>query len=406
MIITKPTQLTYSKLCEFFNSEPITSRTKQANEDRKNQINYFRTQFNGEIKYNKKKSTYTLIPLLHKADLEKIEKLEDAREKGLTVTLHSGEEISIVPNNCISKVGFQNYIYYMAKHFWGNRKSEFYLMCLHPIAFYNRIFNNYYQYDEIDGFTYLTKSSLYNPYVLIAGRDLLFKRIGSHVDSALKALKKNGYLDIWEYYVTNLGQKLDEEQMKPFINYACKQMNCINEGMAIEKDSKTYFKLRNEAFQESLNKGKIRGFEQFKNSELYVKEKKFEIFSGGNTNFSALQMNQDQLLDILDDYCKVFYKRIEKGFNEKGIIIKQDKKDIKVGYDFEEEVRACYLDYITLDRNSFISPKQFQQQHYENRYSIYMMKAIKNKGKLNRIINYREQCRKENKTNKKGEGLK
>lgn len=395
--ITKPTRISYKDLCAFFNFQPIIGRTKQDEENKKNQINSFRSSYEGEIKYNEKKRIYTLVPKYTKKDLVKQQQLQELREKNLTVILHSGEEISVLPKKSITQTGFQDYVYYMAKHFHGTKKSEFYLMCLHPIAFYNRIFNNHYLHDEIDGFTYLVKTSMYSPNVLIAGRDLLFKRMGSHIDNALKVLEEKQYIDKWEYYVTNLGQKLDIWQVQPFIDYACKKMNCPTENIALEKDNKKYLELRDKAFQDSLRKGEIKGFEHFTNVDLYIKEKGFQIFNGKNINLSALQMNQEQLLDILDDYCKVFQKRVKNDFDNQTIIFSQDKKDIKVGYKFEEQVKECYLDFLTLDRSSFILPEQFQEQHYEDRYSIYMMKAIGNKGKVNRIISYREQCRKGNK---------
>lgn len=393
--ITRLIRISYKDLCILFDSQPITGRTKQNNEDRKKQIDSFRSIFNGEIKYNEKKCIYTIIPNYTKKDLAKQQQFQQLREKNLTVILHSGEEISVLPKKSITQTGFQDYVYYMAKHFHGTKKSEFYLMCLHPIAFYNRIFNNYYLYDELDGFTYLTKTSMYSSNVLLAGKELLFKRIGSHIDNALKVLEKKQYIDKWEYYTTNLGQKLEIWQVQPFIDYACKEMNCSTEAIALEKDNKRYLELRNNAFQDSLRKGEIKGFEQFKEVNLYIKEKGFQIFSGKNINLSALQMNQEQLLNILDDYCKVIQKRIRNDFDNQAIIFSQEKKDDKIGYKFEQQVKNCYLDYLTLDKDSFILPEQFQKQHCEDRYSIYMMKAIKNKGKVNRIINYREQCRKE-----------
>lgn len=402
--ITRPTQISYKELCNLYNLTPIiVSKNKASKEKREQQINYINSLYEGEIKYNSKKRTYIIIPPFTKKDLTKQQQLQEAREKGLTVVLHSGEEIIATSHNAITKTGFQDYIYYMTRHFYGNTKSEFFLMCLHPIAFYNRIFNNYYPYDEIDGFTYLTKTSMYHPSILIAGRNLIFKRLASYITSALENLVKNDYIDILEKYETHQGKLVDLDTIQQYTIQTLAKLGYPSENIALEKNKQKFMEERDLLFQEAIRKGEINYIDTSQN-HLTISKRIFTIFQGNKINLNAYKMAQEDLLNILDDFCKVVQIRLKNDFAEKKIIIAQEEKGVdKFGYKFEEQVANCYLDYITLDRNSFISPEQFQQQHYEDKYSIYMMKSITDKAKLNRIISYREQCRKDN---KKGEGLK
>lgn len=386
---TRPTKVTYKELCDFFHINTIEGSSKKDIRARQYQLEEMRSQYSGNIKYNEKKRTYIIIPNQTKLDIKKEQLKLKAKENNTLIQLNSGKEINAIAKNAITQTGFRDYILYMASHFHGDSKAQFYLMCLHPLAFYNRIFNNYYINDEIDGFIYLANQTKYTPDILIAGRDLIFKRLGSYISTAIEHWEKQGYLDIFEYYVTNEGHKLELSMVRKYTQKALKELNISSENIALEICKEEFLDTRDKYFQEDIKQGKIDIFKPTQ-SYLQITERKFQIFTSAQVRQITVDYTQEYLLSILNDFCKVVQARLLYNFKNQKIVIPQEKKKhLKVGYKFETLLCECYSPYLILDSESFIMPDVFQELNCYDNYSIYIMKVVGDKIKVSKIIHYR-----------------
>lgn len=386
--ITRATIVTYQELCNFFHTNFINGRSKKANEERKQQVEYMRSLYNGEIKYNEKKRNYTIVPNLNKHDIKAQQIKQKAKDKGTLIITHDNREIIATAKNAITQTKFRDYILYIASNFYGDTKAQFYLMCLHPIAFYNRIFNNHYLHDDIDGFTYLVQKSNYSSEVLINGRDIIFNRLGSYVSKALKYWIDQNYIDVFEYYITNENHKLSLDEVRKYTQLALNELKFPSENIALEINKEKFLETRDKYFQQDIKDGKINYLNP---NQFYLKiiDRKFQVFKTDKFKQMIFLQDKEYYLNILEDFCKVIQNRFTNDINNKKIIIAQDKKAVKVGYKLEQQIYDCYFPYLILDRESFINPIIFQQQNKFENYSIYIMKIVDDKTKIDKIVQYR-----------------